>query len=98
MKFIEFLSSCEDCDIEVFADNLEESRHSFSWGEECKITKDGQEKFRKILDSSISIVNGNVKLLDNTITQEEYDLWMEAVAGYVPVNVWDGWFEREAKQ
>ena len=92
IKFRDFLISCEDYEGEVFAEHLEENRHSFSWDKEVNINKKGQEQFSKLLNSEISIVNGNVKLLDESITQEEYNLWMEAVAGYVGVSVYEEWF------
>lgn len=93
MKFQDFLLACDNYEGEVFSDECEESRHSFSWDSKSEITKRGKEQFSKILNSDIKIIaNGNVKLLDQSITQEEYDLWMEAVAGYVGVGVYEDWF------
>ena len=97
IKFKDFLASCEDYEGEVYADHLEDNRHSFSWDKESQITKKGEQQFSKIMNSGIAVVKGNIKLLDENITQKEYDLWMDAVAGYVGVSVYNEWFEEVKK-
>jgi hypothetical protein len=92
MKFQDFLDSCEDYEGEVSAKNKEESRHSFSWCKTMRLTEMGKQKFAKVLNSPVKMYTGGVLLLDESITQAEYNLWMEAVAGYVPARLYDLWF------
>ena len=93
MKFKDFLNSCEDYEGELFADYLDESQHSFSWDKESKFTEKGTEQFKKILNCEIVIIrNGNIRIVDKNITQEEYDLFLNAVAGYVGNSVYEEWF------
>lgn len=93
LKFIDFLGSCKDYKGEIFAEHLEENRHSFSWNSDINITSYGKEQFKAILNSPIIIIsNGNIQLMDKSILQKEYDLWMERVAGYINVSFYDKCF------
>lgn len=84
IKLIDFLNSSKDYEGELFSQELEENKHSFSWDNNVyQFTSEGKEHFKKILNSKILIVNNNIELLDKTITQKEYDLFMETIAGYV---------------
>lgn len=93
MKFAELLAKPHEISGEVITDKFE-STHSFEWGGEggYEFTEYGREYFNKILNSEVEIIARNrlvVKLLNPEITEEEYNEFMELVAGYVPQSFFD---------
>jgi hypothetical protein len=88
MKFKDFLSSVGEFSGEVYTTQWE-SRFSFEWNADTKFTDAGKKYYKKILDSDIRIDNTNVQLLDDSITEVEYDDFMETIAGYSSITKYD---------
>ena len=94
MKFIELLDgnknsfSCEVITTEW------ETAFSFEWDEQSNLTNEGKKRFNKILNSECRFLgNGNIELLDKTITENELDDFLRSVAGYCSVRFYNIWFE-----
>jgi hypothetical protein len=97
MKLINYLTEVvESFDGELFSEELEETMYSFVWNNDDKIilTEEGKNKFKNVLNSEIKVIeNGNIMLLDKNLSQEEYELFLKACAGFVSCLDYDKWFD-----
>lgn len=91
MKFKQLLNILDDFDGELIVKDLYESRFSFGWGD-MKLTKLGKEKFKQIIQSDVKITKGVIILQDENIKEDDYQLFISAVAGYVASSDYDKWF------
>lgn len=93
MKFIDFLKSVDEWEGDVSTENFE-SPYTFSWGNDVfKITPAGRKYFAKIWNSEIKIPrNDLVVLLSKDITEEEFDYFSSAIAGYIPNSQFEKYF------
>jgi hypothetical protein len=80
------------CDL--FCEHLEESPYSFEWDGDVKLTLKGKATFKNILSSDFCLTKqGNIQLLSPKITQEEFNLFVAACAGYVSQSEFDSFFK-----
>lgn len=103
MKFIDFLKVTPWIDGEVVTKGAGglESKYSFCWGNDTKFTEEGMKKFEPILQSDIEVRTSEhygmvITLLNESITEELYDLFMAAQAGYVSCKLYDKWVKEAA--
>lgn len=97
MKLIQLLGIIEEFDDELIVKDLWESRFGFCWDNSVRFTRQGEEKFKKILQSEVKINEGVIILQDKTIEEDDYDLFMLTVAGYVSCTDYDKWLEEIKK-
>ena len=86
MKFKDFLENTPEYDGELYIKNSFESEFGFVWDKSLFVfTKFGKLRFKKILNSEV-ILNKvkNLELQDETISEEDYRLFMFTQSGYVP--------------
>jgi len=93
MKLKDYLAIVDWFDGELITKSGLESQFSFVWCKDTTITKEGQTKFKTILNSGIRINKSVIILEDETITDEEFDLFHSAVAGYISTLTYDKWFK-----
>ena len=85
-------------DGDIYTDDYD-SRYGFVWDNNIKFTSTGKRKFCKILLSNATIVNGhNIFLNNKSITQEDLDLFLGALAGYVSIDEYNKWFKNEVEE
>ena len=94
MKFKEWLDSVDTFSGEIYTEDGIESKYSFEWDKDCSLTDEGYKKFKQLMDSEIRFNNGNIVIQDK-ISEEMYDLWMAATAGFVATSLFDKWFKEE---
>ena len=83
MKFQELLKGNEFSN-EVITKNYE-TQFSFEWDNGIELTEQGKKHFAKLLNSDTKILsNGNLLLLDESITFEQLNEFLSACAGYCP--------------
>lgn len=98
MKFIEWLNSIDEFDGEVIVSDLYESNFSFCWSKGyVKLTAEGKEQFKRILESEIRINKDCIILQDKNIKEGNYELFMASVTGYVACSDYDKWFQEIKK-
>ena len=94
MKFDQLLDNIDEFDGELIVADLFESVFGFCWDKKTRFTAEGKNRFKQILESDVKINNDVIILQDKHIKEEDYDLFMSAVAGYVPCSDYDKWFEK----
>lgn len=93
MKFKDLIKDSEfECEL-ITTDY--ETLYSFVWDEKMvKLTKKGEKHYKKILESEVKhLPNGNLLLLDETITYEELLDFLASCAGYTRQSRYDLLFE-----
>ena len=102
MKLKELLAT-GDFDCELCCKDTWESSFGFCWSKGTKLTEYGEKLFSKIMNCEFETYTSEgfgftICLLDNdTITEEEFDYFMRANAGYIAGNEYDKIFVKEIK-
>ena len=82
MKFKDYLNSVDFISTELIVNGYE-SNFSFEFDKDTKFTEKAQKIFKNLLNSNIRIKNNYIFIEDEKVTEEETELFLRLLSGWV---------------